>query len=207
MEHLLAGADPSPQRSMRKLLRCKRTKAFFTKDAGWTRDIQHALTVTEHTVPEAIRDQFKWDELEIYYSFEQSRESQWDFTMSMRVPPALEHLPCSSPDSMVPVEDRKMLPQRASKPAPCFIPQSSALAEDLKTLRQRASTLAEQGRAVRAQLIATTTAAREIRLYLRSGRILWTGQKTAVENSTSAHNLVKFLWANTALFLDGKLKP
>ena len=68
---------------MRKLLRCKRTKAFLTRGNRWTLDIRKALNLSDHEVPEGIRDYFRPNELEIYYSFDDSRESQWDFTLSV----------------------------------------------------------------------------------------------------------------------------
>lgn len=79
------GTWVSPHDStMRKLLRCKRTKAFLAKDGGWTHDIQNALTLSHPTPPEGLRDRWPAEEFEIYYSFEDSRESQFDFTLSVR---------------------------------------------------------------------------------------------------------------------------
>ena len=68
--------------SMRKLLRCKRTKAFLAEDGDWTHDIQKALALSEPILPKGLRDCLPAEEFEIYCSFERSRASQFDFTVS-----------------------------------------------------------------------------------------------------------------------------
>jgi hypothetical protein len=68
---------------MRKLLRCKRTKAFLARNGSWTRDMRRARILSERGVPDGIRACFRPGELEIYYSFGDSRESRYDFTVAV----------------------------------------------------------------------------------------------------------------------------
>ena len=68
---------------LRKLLRCKQTKAFLTPDGDWTQDIQKALHLSEPAEAKALSEGLNPQELEVYYSFVDHRESQWDFTLPL----------------------------------------------------------------------------------------------------------------------------
>ena len=69
---------------MRKLLRCKKTKAFLANDGTWTKDIENARSLVGDAAPEEARAQFPSREVELYYSFEQERESAFDFALALR---------------------------------------------------------------------------------------------------------------------------
>jgi hypothetical protein len=68
---------------MRKLIRCKRTKAFFAADGAWTRDIRRGLRLSAPGESKAVSERLNLHEVEIYYSFEADRECEWDFALPM----------------------------------------------------------------------------------------------------------------------------
>ena len=69
---------------LRKLIRCKTTKAFLTQDGAWTTDMASAAAFEDHSAAVAAKQQFHRDgEVELYYSFDYPRQSQWDFTMGL----------------------------------------------------------------------------------------------------------------------------
>jgi len=69
---------------VRKLLRCKTTRAFLAKDGTWTRRISEAQSLSSYEVPTEVRSQRKVGELEIYFSFDETQESEYDFSMPAR---------------------------------------------------------------------------------------------------------------------------
>ncbi len=73
-----------PGPPLRKLIRCKTTKAFLTHDGGWTTDITRAAVFEDHAAAVAAKFQFHLgDAVDLYYSFDHHRQSQWDFTMNL----------------------------------------------------------------------------------------------------------------------------
>ncbi len=73
-----------PGPPLRKLIRSKATHAFLTPDGAWTKDIPSAATFEDHSAAVAAKHQFHLDgEVELYYSFDHPRQSQWDFTMNL----------------------------------------------------------------------------------------------------------------------------
>jgi hypothetical protein len=73
----------SNTKPMRKLLRHKCTRAFLTKDGAWAQDIHEALILSEPATPGAVSG-VQTGDLEIYYSFDDAHESQYDFAVSIR---------------------------------------------------------------------------------------------------------------------------
>ena len=68
---------------MRKLLRCKRTGEFLAKDGTWTSDIQKALPLFQSSAPEWLHGAARPQDFEIYFSFDDTGASQYDFTLSV----------------------------------------------------------------------------------------------------------------------------
>ena len=67
----------APDRARRKLIRWKQTKAFLTKDGGWSYDITKAYIVSGYADLKEIRSKFPHIQMEIYHSFEDSHESDF----------------------------------------------------------------------------------------------------------------------------------
>ncbi len=73
-----------PGPPLRKLIRSKATQAFLTPRGAWTNDIATAAVFKDHSAAVAAKNQFHLDgEAELYYSFDDQRKSQWDFTMNL----------------------------------------------------------------------------------------------------------------------------
>ncbi len=66
---------------MRKLIRCKATQAFLTKQGTWTKDIQEAHHFPDFWAAHAATAQFPRRFIETYYSFDPAQMSQWDFAL------------------------------------------------------------------------------------------------------------------------------
>lgn len=82
----LTAGDPSPGADsppMRRLIRCKATKTFLTKEGAWTSNIQEALQFGHHTEAWAARKHFGLQDVELYYSFDNAKESQYDFPLAL----------------------------------------------------------------------------------------------------------------------------
>jgi hypothetical protein len=72
-----------PGPPLRKLVRSKTTKSFLTQDGAWTNDIASAAAFRDYSDVLAAKQKFHLDEVELYYSFDHPRQSQWDFTMNL----------------------------------------------------------------------------------------------------------------------------
>ncbi len=73
-----------PGPALRKLIRSKGTKAFLTADGGWSKDMAGAAVFEDHSAAVTAKRQFQLDgKVELYYSFEYPRMSEWDFTMEL----------------------------------------------------------------------------------------------------------------------------
>lgn len=73
-----------PGPPLRKLIRCKATKAFLTEQGAWTKDMASAAVFEHHAAAVAVKRQLQLDgQAELYYSFEHPRRSEWDFTMDL----------------------------------------------------------------------------------------------------------------------------
>ncbi len=73
-----------PGPPLRKLIRCKATKAFLTQEGGWSTDMAGAVVFEDYSAAVSAKRQFQLDgQEELYYSFDYPRQSQWDFTMNL----------------------------------------------------------------------------------------------------------------------------
>jgi hypothetical protein len=68
---------------MHRLIRSKQTKAFLKPDFTWTLDICKAMHLAELLVPEALRERCRSFDIEMYYSFDDDRETKWDFALPL----------------------------------------------------------------------------------------------------------------------------
>jgi hypothetical protein len=69
---------------MRKLIRCKRTQNFLTKDGTWSSDFQKAAEFADPPEAHAAVEQFQLQEVEMYYSFHEDATSQYDFAIPLK---------------------------------------------------------------------------------------------------------------------------
>ncbi len=67
---------------MRKLIRCRTTNAFLSKDGRWTHDLRNAADVTGPDLHLIIRAHPR-KRIEVYYHFGEDRPSQYDFTVAV----------------------------------------------------------------------------------------------------------------------------
>ena len=69
--------------------RAQRTKSIphksqtETKEGAWTNDISNAAAFRDHSDAVGAKQLLRLHEVELYYSFDQGRQSQWDFTMKL----------------------------------------------------------------------------------------------------------------------------
>ncbi len=69
---------------MRRLIRSKATRAYLTMDGAWTQNIADAALFADYAAAAAAKRRFELGEVELYYSFYELRESEWDFGLTLQ---------------------------------------------------------------------------------------------------------------------------
>ena len=69
---------------MRKLIRFRSTRAFVSKDGGCTDNVEQAWDFSTGIEAVGIAHELNLRDVEMYYSFDDSKPSQWDFTIPIR---------------------------------------------------------------------------------------------------------------------------
>ena len=71
------------QPSIRKLIRYKGTQRFLTEQGDWTSEFATAKVFADFAAIEAAASQLPTSSIEIYYSFDATRQSEYDFTTAL----------------------------------------------------------------------------------------------------------------------------
>ena len=68
---------------MRKLIRSAETNAFLTTDAVWTHDLEKARPFATSNAAQTAMHELQLRAVELYYSFDETQKSQWDFVLPL----------------------------------------------------------------------------------------------------------------------------
>jgi hypothetical protein len=69
---------------MSKLIRCRKTLRFLTKNGSWTSKLHDAARFLDHALAHAAVEQFQLCDVELYYLFGEHKTSSYDFTLPLR---------------------------------------------------------------------------------------------------------------------------
>jgi len=68
---------------MRRLIRCKTTKAFLTQDRTWTQDVREAADFHDQSRALELKRQLRLNDIELYYLFGDEPNAQYDFAFPL----------------------------------------------------------------------------------------------------------------------------
>ena len=69
---------------MSKLIRCRNTLRFLTVSGSWTGNVDNAGRFPELSLAHAAVEQFRLQNVDLYYLFGEHKTSLYDFTVPLR---------------------------------------------------------------------------------------------------------------------------